>query len=145
MELDFTLDEIDGAAKRFISFFNDVKIIAFNGAMGAGKTTFIQAICRQMGVTDKMSSPTYPIINHYKTTTSKIINHIDIYRLKDIDEAIQAGVEDAINSGDFCFIEWPERIKEILPLDTTNIMIEIIDDTKRRLTGNLPEKSIFNS
>ena len=133
MELIFTLQEIDNAAKEFISLLSNTKIAAFNGEMGAGKTTFIHAVCRQMGVTDKMSSPTYAIINQYKTINETTINHIDLYRLKDTEEAIQAGVEDTINSGDFCFIEWPEKIAGTLPLHILNVFLEIIHDTKRRL------------
>jgi tRNA threonylcarbamoyladenosine biosynthesis protein TsaE len=133
MELIFTLEEIDKAANVFISLLDNSKIAAFNGEMGAGKTTFIHAICRRMGVTDKMSSPTYAIINQYRTKNAITINHIDLYRLKDADEAIQAGVEDAINSGDYCFIEWPQKIMVVLPLHLINVSIEAIDITKRRL------------
>ncbi|MEP6594693.1 MAG: tRNA (adenosine(37)-N6)-threonylcarbamoyltransferase complex ATPase subunit type 1 TsaE [Ginsengibacter sp.] len=133
MELIFTLQEIDKAAEKFISFLNNSRIAAFKGEMGTGKTTFIHAVCKQMGVTDKMSSPTYAIINQYKTINATTINHIDLYRLKDTEEAIQAGVEDAINSGDVCFIEWPEKIIVVLPLPIINVFIEITDDTKRRL------------
>ena len=133
MELIFTLEGIDKAANDFISLLNNSKIAAFIGEMGAGKTTFIHAVCRQMGVTDKMSSPTYAIINQYKTIMGTTINHIDLYRLKDTEEAIQAGVEDAINSGDFCFIEWPEKIMVVLPLHIINVFLEITGDTKRRI------------
>ena len=133
MDLIFTLDNIDDIAKRFIPLLNNFNIVAVNGAMGAGKTTFIHAVCRQMGVTGKMSSPTYSIIQQYETTNNSIINHIDLYRLKDTDEAIQAGVEDAVNSGDFCFIEWPEKIANILPLHFINIFIEPENHTKRKL------------
>ena len=133
MELIFTLEEIDKAANDFISLLGNSKIAAFNGEMGAGKTTFIHAICRRMGVTDNMSSPTYAIINQYRTNNAITINHIDLYRLKDADEAIQAGVEDAVNSGDYCFIEWPQKIIVVLPLHLINVSIEAIDTTKRRL------------
>ena len=135
MELIFTLEGIDKAANDFISLLNNSKITAFIGEMGAGKTTFIHAVCRQMGVTDKMSSPTYAIINQYKTINDTTINHIDLYRLRDTEEAIQAGVEDAINSGDFCFIEWPQKIMAVLPLHILNVFIETKDNTKRRLTA----------
>ncbi len=138
MKLIFTLQEIDAAAKKFISLFNYKKIFAFYGEMGAGKTTFLHAVCRQMGVTEKMSSPTYPIINKYKTVNDTCIYHIDLYRLKDTAEALQAGVEECINSGDYCFIEWPEKIITILPLITIHIFIEIIDDTQRRMIVNFP-------
>src|SRR5687768_14671884 len=133
MELIFTLQEIDDAAKKFISLFNDKKIFAFNGEMGTGKTTYIHAVCRQMGVAEKMSSPTYPIINQYKTVDNVTIFHIDLYRLKDKEEAIQSGVEECINSGEYCFIEWPEKISTLLPSFTINTFIEIIDNTQRRM------------
>ncbi len=138
MELIFTLQKIDDAAKKFISLFNNNKVFGFNGEMGAGKTTFIHAVCRQMGVTEKMSSPTYPIINQYKTADNATIFHIDLYRLKDTEEAMQTGVEEYINSGENCFIEWPEKIITILPLFTIYTFIEIIDDTQRRMTIKFP-------
>jgi tRNA threonylcarbamoyladenosine biosynthesis protein TsaE len=133
MNLIFTLDNIDAVAEEFITHFINVNVVAVSGNMGAGKTTFIQAVCRQLGVTDQMSSPTYSIIQQYKTTNNLIINHIDVYRLKDEEEAVQAGVEDAINTGDFCFIEWPEKIAKILPLHFISIFIEPADHTKRRI------------
>lgn len=133
MELNFTLEEIDDIAKQFIPLLNNSKIVVFIGEMGAGKTTFIHAICRQMGIADKMSSPTYAIINQYETTDNTIINHIDLYRLNDTEEAIQAGVEDAINSGDFCFIEWPQKIMVILPLRIIEVFLEITGSNERRI------------
>ena len=133
MKLIFTLNEIDAAAKQFILLLHNSKIVTFSGEMGTGKTTFIHAVCREMGVIDKMSSPTYAIINQYKTINGAIVNHIDLYRLKDIDEAVQAGVEDAINSGDFCFIEWPEKIEIILPLHIVKVSIAITNDNARKL------------
>ncbi len=133
MDQIFTLDNINAVAKEFISHVTNVKIVAVNGDMGAGKTTFIQAVCRQMGVTDQMSSPTYSIIQQYKTANNLTINHIDVYRLKNEEEAVQAGVEDVINSGDFCFIEWPEKIAKILPLHFISIFIESADHNKRRI------------
>ncbi len=138
MELIFSLQEIDNAAKSFISVVSNRKVFAFNGEMGAGKTTFIHATCRQMGVTEKMSSPTYPIINQYKTVNDTCIYHIDLYRLKDTAEAIQTGVEECINSGDYCFIEWPEKIVAILPLFTINIFIGIIANPQRRMIIKFP-------
>jgi len=133
MELIFTLKELDNAAKQFISLLSNSKIAVFYGEMGVGKTTFIHSVCTRMDVIDKMSSPTYAIINQYKTINESIINHIDLYRLKDTEEAIQAGVEDTINSGDFCFIEWPEKIAIILPSYIIKVSIDIINDTTRKL------------
>ncbi len=138
MELIFNFQEVDDAAKKVTSVFSNDKIFAFNAEMGAGKTTFIHAMCRQMGVTEKMSSPTYPIINQYKTVHNTYIYHIDVFRLKDKAEAIQTGVEECINSGDYCFIEWPEKIIAILPLFTINILIEIIGNSQRRMIIKFP-------
>lgn len=133
MEVVFTLEEIDMIAKKVVLLLNNCNIIAVNGPMGAGKTTFIQAICRQMGVTGSMSSPTYSIIQQYQTNRNVIINHIDVYRLKDEEEAVQAGVEEAINSGDVCFIEWPQKISNLLPLHFITIFIEPVNQFERRL------------
>ncbi len=138
MELIFNFQEVDDAAKKVTSVFSNDKIFAFNAEMGAGKTTLIQAICRQIGVTEKMSSPTYPIINQYKTVNDTCIYHIDLYRLKDTAEAIQTGVEECISSGDYCFIEWPEKIVAILPLFTVNIFIGIIANPQRRMIIKFP-------
>ncbi|MEO6454440.1 MAG: tRNA (adenosine(37)-N6)-threonylcarbamoyltransferase complex ATPase subunit type 1 TsaE [Ginsengibacter sp.] len=133
MQLLFSLDNIDSVAKELIPFLKNFKVVAFNGAMGVGKTTFIHALCRQIGVTGNMSSPTYSIIQQYKTTSDLIINHIDVYRLKDADEAVQAGVEDAIDSGDFCFIEWAEKITNILPFHFISVFIELVNHAERNL------------
>jgi len=133
IELIFNLQEIDDAAKKFILLFNDKKIFAFSGEMGAGKTTFIHAACRQMGVTEKMSSPTYPIINQYKTEDNTTIFHIDLFRLKDIEEIIQTGVEECINSGECCFIEWPEKIPSLIPAERVEVSITPENQTYRTL------------
>ena len=133
VEVIFTLKDIDSIARGFIPLLANLNVVAVNGQMGAGKTTFIHAVCRQMGVTGHMSSPTYSIIQQYKTANNLIINHIDVYRLKDEEEAVQAGVEEVINSGDLCFIEWPEKIANILPLHFMPIFIEPADHNQRRL------------
>lgn len=137
MELNFKLVDIDNVAKKLILVIGNLKIVGVNGVMGAGKTTLIHAICRQLGVTDKMSSPTYSIIQQYNTKNNLIVNHIDVYRLKDTDEAIRAGVEDTILSGDICFIEWSEKIFRILPSHFISIFIEPADHTHRRLVINI--------
>lgn len=133
MEAIFTLEEIDNVARDFMPFLQNMKVVAVYGEMGAGKTTFIHAVCRQMGVTGSMSSPTYSIIQQYITPGNLIINHVDVYRLKDMEEAIQAGVQDVINTGDFCFIEWPEKIANILPLHFIHMFIEPANHAKRRI------------
>ncbi len=137
MELIFSLDEIEIAAKEFIDLLKDRAIVAFHGNLGAGKTTFIRAVCKQLDVKENVSSPTFSIINQYTTGNNKNIFHIDLYRVRDNEEAVNAGVEECIYSGDTCFIEWPERIS-ILPAATVNVFIEPVCETERRLICKLP-------
>jgi tRNA threonylcarbamoyladenosine biosynthesis protein TsaE len=137
MESIYSLSEIESVAKEFIQFLHEHTVIAFHGNLGAGKTTFIQAVCKQLGVKENVSSPTFSIINQYTTEKNKTIFHIDLYRVKDNEEAINAGVEECIYSDDICFIEWPEKIS-ILPADTVNLFIEPIDKSTRKLTVKLP-------
>jgi tRNA threonylcarbamoyladenosine biosynthesis protein TsaE len=138
MEIVFSLDEIEMAAKSFLNYIDNKKVIAFHGNLGAGKTTFIKAVCKQLNVKENVSSPTFSIINQYSTEKNKSIFHIDLYRLNDNAEAINAGVEECIYSGDICFIEWPEKIVKILPVDTVEVFIELLSETKRELICKLP-------
>jgi tRNA threonylcarbamoyladenosine biosynthesis protein TsaE len=137
MELIFSLEKIEIAAKKFIDLLKDRTVVAFHGNLGAGKTTFIKAVCKQLCVKENVSSPTFSIINQYTAINNKRVFHIDLYRVKDNEEAVNAGVEECIYSGDTCFIEWPERVS-ILPDDTVNVFIEPISETKRRLICKLP-------
>ena len=137
MESIYSLSGIESAAKKFIEFLNGNKVIAFHGNLGAGKTTFIQAVCRQLGVKENVSSPTFSIINQYKNENGRTIFHIDLYRVKDTEEAVNAGVEECVYSGELCFIEWPERIT-FLPGDAVNVFIEPVNDTERKLVCKLP-------
>lgn len=138
MELIYSLDEIESAAKKLLAYIEGKKIIAFHGNLGAGKTTFIKALGEQLGVKENISSPTFSIINQYTTANNKTIFHIDLYRVKDTEEAINAGVEECIYSGDTCFIEWPEKVFSILPADTVNVFFEPITENKRKIICKLP-------
>jgi tRNA threonylcarbamoyladenosine biosynthesis protein TsaE len=135
MELVFTLKEISGSANSFWKHVGDSRVFAFHGDMGAGKTTFIHALCDALGVKDIVGSPTFSIINEYGFTNSKTgkIYHIDLYRLKDEEEAIQAGVEDCLYSDQICFVEWPDRAPGIFPEDTVHVYMEVPDSVQRRL------------
>jgi tRNA threonylcarbamoyladenosine biosynthesis protein TsaE len=132
MEVNFQLNEIHDAAKQFIAATAGSKVIALHGEMGAGKTTFVSAVCKTLGIDDAVSSPTFSIINQY-TNGKKIIFHIDLYRLKDEEEAIQAGVEDCLFSGNSCFVEWPDRAAAIFPDDTLHVKISVGENNSRKI------------
>ena len=119
-----TLSEIEIAVDVFLKSIENHKVIAFYGKMGAGKTTFIKAICLKLGVVDNISSPTFSIINEYKTSESETIYHFDFYRIKNISEAFDLGYEDYFYSNSFCFIEWPEKIEDLLPENCLKVSIE---------------------
>ena len=126
----------DGAAE-FIQSMGDKNVFAFEGSMGSGKTTFIKAVCILLGVSDVINSPTFSIINEYKSSTSgNVIYHFDFYRINSLYEAQAIGVEDYFYSGAYCFIEWAEKIKELLPEDTVFISINEQPDGSRRLMIN---------
>ena len=137
MEVNFSLSEIDATANKLLPQTGKQKVLAFHGEMGAGKTTFINALCRAMGVEDIVSSPTFSIINQYKTNVGQTVYHMDLYRIKDENEAINAGVEDCLYSGNICLVEWPDKATGILPDDTLHLYITSIADNSRKLKYNL--------
>ncbi len=125
------VNSIRTAARDFIKQIEENKVFAFYGAMGSGKTTFIKAICEEMGVTGTVSSPTFAIINEYKNKNGSSIFHFDFYRINKLEEVYDFGYEDYFYSGNICFIEWPELIESILPEDTVRIAIEELADGTR--------------
>lgn len=126
MLLRYRLSDIDATARQFWQDFPSQKVFGFHGGLGAGKTTFIHALCRAKGVTGSMGSPTFSIINEYLSPTGKIF-HIDLYRLKDEEEALRAGVEEVLYSGALCLVEWPERAPGIFPPETLFLRIGATD------------------
>jgi tRNA threonylcarbamoyladenosine biosynthesis protein TsaE len=132
MEISFTLKEIQSAAQAFWRRVPAKRVIAFHGEMGAGKTTFIHALCMEKKVNDIVGSPTFSIINEYESIDGTIC-HLDLYRLKDGQEAVQAGVEDCLYSGNTCFVEWPERAISIFPGDTIHVYLEVVNLETRNL------------
>lgn len=137
MEVIFKLDEIKVAAQQVLTFTTERTVFAMHGEMGAGKTTFIHAFCEAMGVRDNISSPTFSIINQYKTTDDTIIYHMDLYRLKDEEEAISSGVEDCLFSGNTCLVEWPEIAPGIFPDDTVHLYVTAINSNTRKIVIDL--------
>jgi tRNA threonylcarbamoyladenosine biosynthesis protein TsaE len=134
MQFTFTLTTINNAAQRIWEVAKHKKVWAFYAAMGSGKTTFIHSLCDVLQVTSTVGSPTYSIINEYVSEAVGTIYHMDWYRLKDEEEALQAGVEDTLLTGNLCLVEWPEKAEALLPDDTLKIKIEIVDETTRQIT-----------
>ena len=130
-----SLEALPAAAKEFVELMGDNTVFAFYGDMGAGKTTFINELCRALGVdTDDTASPTFALINEYRSdTTAELIYHFDFYRIEDLDEALELGIEDYFDSGAVCLIEWPERIAAALPADTVSVSIRVNDDDSRTM------------
>lgn len=122
------ISQIDQAAREFVEHMDQATVFAFRGKMGAGKTTFIRAICRALGVgDDQTSSPTFALINEYRSdTTAELVYHFDLYRVESLDEALDMGVEDYLDCGALCLIEWPEVVDQLLPDDT--VVVDITEN-----------------
>lgn len=127
-----SLEDIKRAASEFVALIGNRRIFAFYGHMGAGKTTFIKAICEELGVTDAVTSPTFAIVNEYASNMGSIY-HFDFYRIKRSSEVLDLGFEDYAYSGNLCLMEWPELIEEFLPEETVEVHIEEIEGGKRRV------------
>jgi tRNA threonylcarbamoyladenosine biosynthesis protein TsaE len=133
MEITFSLEEIDSAAQQVLTQ-NIKKIILFHAGMGVGKTTFIKAIARQLGVKDMTSSPTFSLVNEYETAEGETLYHFDLYRLNSEEEAYDMGLDEYFYSGNVCLIEWPEKTPNLIPLDHTTITMKQLPDGRRHLT-----------
>ncbi len=130
-----TLDDINEAAKKFVAAMDQNTVFAFRGKMGAGKTTFIKAVCEELGVEDAITSPTFSIVNEYRSdTTGELIYHFDFYRIEKLEEVYDMGFEDYFYSGALCFIEWPELIEDLLPGDAVEVIVEEDESGVRTLT-----------
>lgn len=130
-----SLEHIHEAAREFIAAMGDNTVFALYGKMGAGKTTFIKALCQELGVEDVVTSPTFAVINEYRSDIAgELIYHFDFYRIKKLEEVYDMGYEDYFYSGALCFIEWPELVEELLPGNTIKVTIEEMEDGSRKLT-----------
>lgn len=128
-----SIEHLDEAARQFVEAIGDRRVFAFHGKMGAGKTTFIKALCHQLGVTDTVCSPTFAIVNEYQNGQGEPIYHFDFYRLKRLSEAYDMGCEEYFYSGHLCLIEWPDIVSDLLPDDTVEVTIEEQPDGSRTI------------
>ncbi|MEZ7955027.1 MAG: tRNA (adenosine(37)-N6)-threonylcarbamoyltransferase complex ATPase subunit type 1 TsaE [Bacteroidales bacterium] len=127
------LDNIEEAAGEFLMKKPANMVVALYGEMGAGKTTFTKALCKVLGVVDGVNSPTFNLINEYRTDKGEVVYHFDFYRINKLEEAFDIGFEEFIESGNLCIIEWPEKIELILPSDTLRVKISVLKDGSREL------------
>jgi tRNA threonylcarbamoyladenosine biosynthesis protein TsaE len=137
MEVNFTLEQIHDMALKLLPLTTGHSVFALHGEMGAGKTTLIHALCEAIGVKDAITSPTFSIINQYKTAKGQTVYHMDLYRIKDENEAINAGIEDCLYSGNICLVEWPGKAPGIFPENTLHIRLSSVDENTRKLQINL--------
>ncbi len=133
MDVLFTLPQIKTTAATFLKEIKNYSVVALHGEMGAGKTTFVHAVCDELGVQNAVGSPTFSIINEYTTAAGKTIYHLDLYRLKSVQEAIDAGVEDCFYSGNLCLVEWPEIAPSLFPHDTVHCYLKVTGNNERNL------------
>jgi tRNA threonylcarbamoyladenosine biosynthesis protein TsaE len=122
--------ELQVAAARLLSEFPDRRVFTFTGDLGAGKTTFIKALCKELKVTDVTSSPTFAVVNEYRTEQKGAVYHFDLYRMKSLSEVFDTGIEEYLYSGNYCFIEWPDRAEDLIPGEAVRVVINVIDDIR---------------
>ena len=136
------IEQIRAAAREFVNKIDDRRIFAFYGNMGAGKTTFIKAVCEELGISDVITSPTFAIVNEYEMPSSPAVStlhlpssvyHFDFYRIRRLEEVYDMGYEDYFYSGALCFIEWPELIEDLLPADAVKVTIQVLPDGSRNI------------
>ena len=132
MDKNFSLEDLASIAAEIISSVKN-KTLLFYGEMGVGKTTFIKEICQQLGILDNISSPTFSLVNEYQTSKKEKVFHFDFYRIEEEEEALDIGIEEYFDSDEWCLVEWPENIENLLPLDAAQIHLSILDDEQRNI------------
>ena len=128
------MTDIECGARQFVEEQSDGRVFAFYGQMGAGKTTFIAAVCKALGIEEPVNSPTFAIVNEYVADNGETVYHFDCYRLNTLRDALNIGIEEYFASGNICFIEWAENIEELLPVDTVRVNIVVEDDGSREVS-----------
>jgi tRNA threonylcarbamoyladenosine biosynthesis protein TsaE len=132
-----TLEDLEEVGSKLMQLAGRLSVFVFHGDMGSGKTTFIKAICRHLGVEEAMSSPTFSIVNEYQTKDRETIFHFDFYRIKNEAEAYDIGVEEYFDSGHYCFVEWPEKVPTLLPIRYAEVFIDLDDNTHRTIVFSI--------
>ena len=132
MNNDYSFEDLSSIATQLISSVEN-KTLLFYGQMGVGKTTLIKEICKQLGVLDNISSPTFSLVNEYKTSKKETVFHFDFYRIEEEEEALDMGIEEYFDNNAWCLVEWPENIENLLPLDAVQIHLSILDDEQRNI------------
>jgi tRNA threonylcarbamoyladenosine biosynthesis protein TsaE len=132
MNKNYTLTDLSSIASEIISYVEDKTLLLF-GPMGVGKTTLIKEICKQIGVLDNISSPTFSLVNEYQTSKEEKVFHFDFYRIEDEEEALDMGIEEYFDTKTWCLVEWPENIENLLPLDAVQVHLSILDDEQRNI------------
>jgi tRNA threonylcarbamoyladenosine biosynthesis protein TsaE len=125
--------DLPAAVRKLLKHYGENRLFAFYGSLGAGKTTIIKAICESLGATDLVSSPSFTIVNEYRTSDGESIYHIDFYRIKKLDEVFDFGIEEYLSAGSYCFMEWPELVEDILPDETVKVRITVGKNEERHL------------
>lgn len=134
-----SLEDYSHAARSFLKRVGDISVFAFSGELGAGKTTFIQGLCKELGITVEVNSPTFSLVNQYFTPEGSTLYHFDLYRIEDPGELYDMGYEEYFYSGDRCFIEWPEKASDLIPEDALWVSINVLDNMSRELVFELPQ------
>jgi tRNA threonylcarbamoyladenosine biosynthesis protein TsaE len=133
MTIQFSLEEINTVAKKILATPSLKKVITFHAQMGAGKTTFIKELVKELGVDDNSSSPTFSLVNEYRTRSGEVVYHFDLYRLNSEEEGYDMGLDEYFYSEEWCFIEWPEKTPNLIPIDHAHISIKVLADGMREL------------
>jgi tRNA threonylcarbamoyladenosine biosynthesis protein TsaE len=133
MTIQFSLEEINSVAKKILATPSLKKVITFHAQMGAGKTTFIKELVKELGVDDNSSSPTFSLVNEYRTRSGEVVYHFDLYRLNSEEEGYDMGLDEYFYSEEWCFIEWPEKTPNLIPIDHAHISIKVLADGRREL------------
>lgn len=134
MTINFTLDEIQSVVQKILTTPSLKKVITFHAQMGVGKTTLIKELVKQLGIKDNSSSPTFSLVNEYETASGEVVYHFDLYRLNNEEEAYDMGIDEYFYSGNWCFIEWPEKTPNLIPIDHATIHIKLNKDGSREIT-----------